>query len=759
MMRKALVDKRLQIGFLAFAAAVLIPTLLGLPAASGQSTSQGDAGLPAGPAFVQDQSQPKVPLTQKPENVPAITLTKTVGTNPATCATAHSITLPPWGGQVTYCFTATNSGGVVLARHSLIDDQLGVLLLDFPYDLEPYTSYAVTHTATIVAPTTNTATWAAIGAGQTVWASDSATVRLEGAPPAPLDCNGPPVGFDQGIPSDWSVRNNAPGNPVGFTHLQGCGESGNYATGSGGAACASSALQGGGSGRYDTELRTPPLDLTGAVSATLAFEANYQDMDDGDSLTVDASDDNGVTWTTLLRWDTSHGAFRSLPGEPGAVDLSAYAGRANVRVRWRYADSLGPAGSPDWYAQVDDVGLTCQLPSVALTKTVGTDLSLCATTGTVTLPPAGGEVVYCYTAENTGDVSLSLHDLDDSALGAVLSGFSYELLPDASVAVTRSAFITATTVNTATWLAHYVSGATISASDSATVTLEPPAPAIVLTKTVGLDPAVCAATNTLAVLSSAEVVYCYEVHNTGNIAFDFHDLYDDALGSLLFHWPTALAPGATLAITHSVSITATTTNEGTWTAFSANGLWAIDDDTAVVLVTSNDPNIVVDPTRVEAIQAPDQVTTRTLTIANTGLSQLEWTVEESLTPGCECPFDVSWLAVIPISGTTSSATSDAVQVIVDSTGLPFSQYYESALCIRSNDPDPGPGNETGFVIVPASLITAVPDAVTASELSAASATPAPLRWLILIAVPAAGILALAAGWLVRQRRRSTWRQP
>ena len=460
MMRKILFDRRMQIGFLAFAAAVLIPTLLGLPAASGQSAPQGDAGLPAGPAFAQDQPQPGVPPTQKPDNVPAIMLTKTVGTDPSTCATTHSITLPAWGGQVTYCFTVTNSGGVVLTRHGLIDDQLGLLLDDFPYNLEPYTSYAITHTATIVAPTTNTATWVAIGGGQTVWAVDSATV-----------------------------------------------------------------------------------------------------------------------------------------------------------------------------------------------------------------------------------------------------------------------------------------------------TLEPPAPAIVLTKTVGLDPAVCATTNTQVVLAGTEVVYCYRVRNTGNIAFDFHDLYDDPLGLVLFHWPAALAPGATLAITHAVPITATTTNEGTWTAFRADGLWATDSDTATVRVTSIDPNIVVDPAGVYAIQPPDQVTTHTLSIANTGLSPLEWTVEESLTPGCECPFDVSWLAASPISGTTSSATSDAVQVVVDSTGLPFAQYYESALCIHSNDPDPGPGNGTSWVIVPASLITAVPDAVTASELSAASAAAGPPHWLLLITVPAAGILALAAGRLGRQRRQ------
>lgn len=392
------------------------------------------------------------------------------------------------------------------------------------------------------------------------------------------------------------------------------------------------------------------------------------------------------------------------------------------------------------------------IPAIMLTKTVGTDPSTCATTHSIILPPWGGQVTYCFTATNIGGVVLTRHGLIDDQLGLLLDDFPYNLEPYTSYAITHATTIVAPTTNTATWVA-IGGGQTVWADDSATVTLEPPAPAIALTKTVGLDPAVCAAANTLAVVAGTEVVYCYQLQNTGNIAFDFHDLYDDPLGPLLFHWPAALAPGATLAITHAVAITTTTTNEATWTAFSAAGLWAADSDTAYVLVTSIEPNIVVDPAEVYAVQLPDQVTTHTLSIANTGLALLEWTVEESLTPGCECPFDVSWLAASPISGTTASATSDAMQVVVDSTGLPFAQYYESALCIRSNDPDPGPGNETGLVIVPASLITAVPDAVTASELSAASAAAGPPRFLFLIAVPVAGILALAAGRLVRQRRK------
>jgi len=109
-------------------------------------------------------------------------------------------------------------------------------------------------------------------------------------------------------------------------------------------------------------------------------------------------------------------------------------------------------------------------PGIALTKTVGTDPSVCATGDLVELPYTGGTVVYCYTVENTGEVALSLHDLVDSHLGTLRTAWAYTLEPGASAFFTVSANVTQTTTNVATWTAYNAGGwDQVEDSDSATV--------------------------------------------------------------------------------------------------------------------------------------------------------------------------------------------------------------------------------------------------------------------------------------------------
>lgn len=117
--------------------------------------------------------------------------------------------------------------------------------------------------------------------------------------------------------------------------------------------------------------------------------------------------------------------------------------------------------------------MTIAAPSIALTKTVGLDPALCATGNTldVTTGPGGLQVTYCYEVTNTGVFTLSSHDLFDDQLGAVLSGFPYDLAPGASVFLTSTAQITQTTVNSATWTAVDVSDPVISATATATATV------------------------------------------------------------------------------------------------------------------------------------------------------------------------------------------------------------------------------------------------------------------------------------------------
>ena len=158
--------------------------------------------------------------------------------------------------------------------------------------------------------------------------------------------------FDAGIPGTWTVLDNAGGGPT-WTDLAGCGESDNFTDGAGDTACVSSDLF--GPAEFDTELRTPVLDLsTFAAPAALTFNTNYQNYAAADFFEVDVST-NGAAgpWTNLLRWNEDHGSDQATPGEAVNLDIAPYVGMANVMFRFHYFDPN--ADDWDWYVQVDQV--------------------------------------------------------------------------------------------------------------------------------------------------------------------------------------------------------------------------------------------------------------------------------------------------------------------------------------------------------------------------------------------------------------------
>ena len=156
--------------------------------------------------------------------------------------------------------------------------------------------------------------------------------------------------FNSDIPGTWSVTDNA-GTGLVWSNLAGCGEGGNCTGGTGDAACASSDVF--GTSAFDTELRTPGIDLSVYSSAELSYLVNYQNFAQNDFLDVDISTDGGTGWTNLLSWNEDHGTFSGTPGEAVTIDLSGYL-QPNVMVRWRYYD---PAQNWDWYVQIDNVSI------------------------------------------------------------------------------------------------------------------------------------------------------------------------------------------------------------------------------------------------------------------------------------------------------------------------------------------------------------------------------------------------------------------
>ena len=195
------------------------------------------------------------------------------------------------------------------------------------------------------------------------------------------------------------------------------------------------------------------------------------------------------------------------------------------------------------------VSLFVEEPAIALAKTVGTDPGVCASTSEISVL-AGTDVYYCYEVTNTGNITLTMHSLEDSELGFIFPVLPYDLGPGDSVDTVAAGFevsatINVTTTNSAIWTAYNNPGPmnVVTATAEATVNTIARMPDISLDKTVGLDPGLCATTDNVTIAPNTVVYYCYTVTNTGNVTLTLHDLVDSELGSLFTVLPYALGPG------------------------------------------------------------------------------------------------------------------------------------------------------------------------------------------------------------------------
>ena len=184
-----------------------------------------------------------------------------------------------------------------------------------------------------------------------------------------MACNAAPIGFDNGITSSWSVVDNA-GTGIVWSTIAGSGIGGNYTGGTGDAASVSSDST---PGEFDTELHSNSFSLVGWTGASLEYMVDYQNYGSLDFLNLDISIDGGSSWVNMLSWNEDHpvGGLFTSDGEAVSVDLSHYAGEADVKLRWHYFDPN--AGDWDWYAQVDDVALVCNNVPQALKCDVNLD--------------------------------------------------------------------------------------------------------------------------------------------------------------------------------------------------------------------------------------------------------------------------------------------------------------------------------------------------------------------------------------------------
>ncbi|MEW5985892.1 MAG: SBBP repeat-containing protein [Chloroflexota bacterium] len=374
---------------------------------------------------------------------------------------------------------------------------------------------------------------------------------------------------------------------------------------------------------------------------------------------------------------------------------------------------------------------TLQPEPITLVKTVGVNPNECATTDSVAVY-AGDEVTYCYQVTNNLFDTLTPHDLEDSELGSLLSGYAYNLEPGATFFVTATAAITETTTNSATWTSYAPNGAVVSDDDTATVIIVPdgcsmPLAAIPDQDLNGVsDDLIWTESGTLADLN----VYLLAEHTwVGDLLVDLEHV-DTGTKITLINRPGYPPPpscnGDNIDATLDDEAATTLENEcapstptilgdfrpiNDLTAFDGEnlaGTWrltvadVIAQDVGVLTIWCMeseiaDPLIGVQPAALESTQAPEATVTLPLTLTNSGQADLTWTIDET-----SCGGDVPWATSAPASGVTAPGESAVVDVTFDAAGL-TTGIYTGTLCVNSNDLN------TPLVTVPLTLTVVPPN--------------------------------------------------
>ena len=123
---------------------------------------------------------------------------------------------------------------------------------------------------------------------------------------------------------------------------------------------------------------------------------------------------------------------------------------------------VGVFAAPSPAAAADSVTLS-------VTVMVDTGEEDCGTASQIEVDE-GTVVRWCYVVRNTGEGTLTHHDLQSSVFGALLTDHVLTLVPGATTTITATGAVTADTVDQATWTAsNPQGGVTVSDSASATV--------------------------------------------------------------------------------------------------------------------------------------------------------------------------------------------------------------------------------------------------------------------------------------------------
>ncbi|MBN2381737.1 hypothetical protein JXQ70_02545, partial [bacterium] len=172
-------------------------------------------------------------------------------------------------------------------------------------------------------------------------------------------------------PAGWTVINNSGSD---WDRNDALGQV-NYTTANGGAGfCAAAGQDGNPGSTWDTELWSPPVDLTNALSAQVTYASNFKGYAGNDSIYLDISLDGGNNWTNLRTQTIDDPVDGTLEIE----DLGAFLGNT-VLLRWHY---VAPA-TTSYYWHIDNI---------LLEYTAQTDctMNVCSTGGGTAVTVADG---------------------------------------------------------------------------------------------------------------------------------------------------------------------------------------------------------------------------------------------------------------------------------------------------------------------------------------------------------------------------------
>jgi|GEM_PF-1344800 len=645
---------------------------------------------------------------------PSISLAKTVGTDPAVCAVTDQITVAA-NTDVTYCYEVTNTGGETLNLHDLDDSELGSILSGFSYALAPGASAFLTETTTIAVTTVNTATWTAYNLqGPSVQATDTATVTVE----IPGRC---PIGSTEVTllsedfsgsfpPAGWVIANSTTGCvPPGVPDWTNTdpGVRGNLTGGSGLFAIADSDACGSGN-IMNAQMWTPALNLTGYTDPQISYYTDYNDISStSDVADLDFSVDGGATWTNLISWNEDH------RGPLQVTQAFAAGGQANTVVRWNYTNATW-----DWWWQVDDVVVTACQPTAQPPNIDVNPLSLSAT------QPPDTTTNQALTIANTGGSDLTWAIAEEPDRQAPV-----KVLGPMAGKVSAGSAGKAQQPNSAILAAAGAGGGEAALYQGPNVVLYDqtnnagangfPSQDFEASNNAfdnqGADDFVVPAGDGSWTINEVYVIGSYSAGGGPAPAVNVY-FYQNAGGlpgaqvySALGLVPTDAAGDFTISLPAAAVLPAGTY----WVSvqavmdFTPLGQWFWSTRS----VQSNSPYAWQNPGGGFGVGC----TTWGAGAATCGvgggvdpdaLFRLSGTIGGAAQT-CSAPSDVPWLSEVPTNGTTAGGASTPVQVTFDSTGL-AAGTYNANLCVTSNDPNPGPGNETELVIVPVELVVEQP---------------------------------------------------